>query len=757
MGVRSEGASLKYEYNAREGIYSKGSRGEELVYKGSENMPEFAKDNPRFFWQCAEKFERADGNQYRKIEFSLPHELNIKENVALAKTYAEKLLGDEYVYSIAIHNKLSREGDVQNIHCHIMFSERKLDGIERSYDKFFKQPNHGGLRKDRDWWKRSTLYNVRELWEETLNEKLEERGIEKVSSMSLKKQQEAAIKRGDFLKAEMLNRESVNLDGKLLQLADKDIRELTEDQRKAVETFNLNREIKRIKEEQYRIKVADLEKIKISSEIKVEVTEERTVLNNQLLNEMNKYKDYSQPERLRDITMFGLTGKKYSDIKKEFNELNKEKPKGFLQKTFIIWKNQERYEILKSYLDKWKTPEMLERVRAKENELLNKYQERISILDQQINALNIGTKDIKIEVQPFKIEDLDTKLVRPSEEPLNLESKPEAQELFKTIMERELLKQKLLRTMVNIEKKAKSKNIEQMVKQTLSKGQFRRMREREAYLEGVIGNSYPRDPAPEILKERQEIREYFRSFKTPEMKSKIIAKTDQIIKKYEAAYEKASEEYDLLNSSSLQLKEAIDSLSEVDKKYLVQENNQRIDLLKAEKVKVDSLVEKQKAIKDPEVIKREIYDSLTSGVYSKTLEAINHNEFHIKRSKPGSSDEAALLRELEQNKAFIKEIHKLDISGKFNEIYSARSSVFKELRVHQDAINGELRLAVDKNNALFRADLKKEPLTEKGYRKGNRKKYTPKKSRVNTGTLKTGKLFNTKNVEEEEIERDIEF
>lgn len=430
MGVRSEGASLKYEYNAREGIYSKGSRGEELVYKGSENMPEFAKDNPRFFWQCAEKFERADGNQYRKIEFSLPHELNIEENVALAKTYAEKLLGNEYVYSIAVHNKLSREGEVQNIHCHIMFSERKLDGVERSYDQFFKQPNHGGLRKDRDWWKRSTLYNVRELWEETLNEK---------------------------------------------------------------------------------------------------------------------------------------------------------------------------------------------------------------------------------------------------------------------------------------------------------------------------------------LKERQEIREYFRSFKTPEMKSKIIAKTDQIIKKYEAAYEKASEEYDLLNSSSLQLKEAIDSLSEVDRKYLVQENNQRIDLLKAEKVKVDSLVEKQKAIKDPEVIKREIYDSLTSGAYSKTLEAINHNEFSIKRSKPGSSDEAVLLRELEQNKAFIKEIHKLDISGKFNEIHSARSSVFKELRVHQDAIKGELRLAVDKNNALFRADLKKDPLTQEGYRKGNRRKYTPKKRRVNTGTLRTGKLFNTKNVEEEEIERDIEF
>ena len=104
-------------------------------------MPSFASENNKYFWECCEKNERDNGNLFRSIDFSLLTELSDEENVDLATKFAEEIFGNKYVYSLSVHSKPSSKDDVTNIHCHIMFSERELDGIERNEEEFFKRFN----------------------------------------------------------------------------------------------------------------------------------------------------------------------------------------------------------------------------------------------------------------------------------------------------------------------------------------------------------------------------------------------------------------------------------------------------------------------------------------------------------------------------------------------------------------------------------------------------------------------------------------
>ena len=60
-------------------------------------------------------------------------------------------IGEKYAYAFAIHNPRAMDGKEQP-HCHLMFSERLLDGIERDPDQFFKRfnskdPSKGGAKK----------------------------------------------------------------------------------------------------------------------------------------------------------------------------------------------------------------------------------------------------------------------------------------------------------------------------------------------------------------------------------------------------------------------------------------------------------------------------------------------------------------------------------------------------------------------------------------------------------------------------------
>ena len=217
---------------------------EDLLFKEVRNLPEEFGDIKNF-WKCAETYERKNSNLYRELEISLPREFTPEENKKIVDNFCENLFGKEYVYNYAIHNPKSFDGDMQP-HVHIMFFERKIDAIKRDKDRYFKRYNSkniekGGWRKDKKWNERSTLKNIRKEWEIFLNFELEKKGIEKVSAKSLKDQKRDAENNNDYKKVYELNREAINIDGKILYRKES---ELSDKEKVKKRIFNKSRILK---------------------------------------------------------------------------------------------------------------------------------------------------------------------------------------------------------------------------------------------------------------------------------------------------------------------------------------------------------------------------------------------------------------------------------------------------------------------------------------------------------------------------------
>ena len=177
-------AKQHFEYVAREG---KASEKKDLVMCWSKNMPDWAKDNPKLFFEMADLYERSNGSTYREIEIALPRELDIWSQLELADRFAEQELGTKYAYVVAVHNPKAQDGGT-NPHAHIMFSERVLDGIDRNPEQFFKRynpkaPEKGGARKE--WLvegsqkdRKEQLKALRLRWQECCNQFLKEHDVD---------------------------------------------------------------------------------------------------------------------------------------------------------------------------------------------------------------------------------------------------------------------------------------------------------------------------------------------------------------------------------------------------------------------------------------------------------------------------------------------------------------------------------------------------------------------------------------------------
>lgn len=258
---KGRSAVYRYEYTLRINNFSweNDSKYDDFLFGQNINMPDFASDDPKIFWEACENYERSNANTFRTIDFSLPAELSDEENIELASKFAEELFGDKFVYSMAIHSKPSSAKSIQNIHCHIMFSERKLDGIERGSKEFFKRYNRensqlGGCEKDGNWTAYSKLYYIRETWERMANEKLQERSLEKISCRSLYTQRVDSLAEENYLKAELLDRPPIHLEKSYIDFCPD-----SKEKEKAVEFFNYAKKIKEIKEKEFRLKCKNFE------------------------------------------------------------------------------------------------------------------------------------------------------------------------------------------------------------------------------------------------------------------------------------------------------------------------------------------------------------------------------------------------------------------------------------------------------------------------------------------------------------------
>ncbi|ACZ01648.1 MobA/MobL family protein [Streptobacillus moniliformis] len=190
------------------------SKKEHVEFIETKNLPENFKDINEF-WEAAILYERSNANIYREFEITLPKEFSKEKNKEILDRFLEKTFGDKYVYNYAMHNPNSEQP-----HAHVMFCDRKLDGVLREKNKFFKRynpknPEKGGAKKDTIVKSKEYVNDLRKNWEVHLNKYLEAEGIEKVSCDTLKKQREEAIEKGELLKAEKLNREAIHINKKI--------------------------------------------------------------------------------------------------------------------------------------------------------------------------------------------------------------------------------------------------------------------------------------------------------------------------------------------------------------------------------------------------------------------------------------------------------------------------------------------------------------------------------------------------------------
>lgn len=214
------------EYILREGNYT--SKKEDLIYKEYGNMNFIDGTSAVKFWEYADTYERANSIVYREIELNIPNEFNHEQAKELIANFVKKELGDGYPYTYAIHESFNKDNE-KNLHCHLMFSERELDGIDRDLDKFFKRANSkrpalGGAKKNREWQTKDRLKELRKSWEIEQNNLLEKHGFEvRVDCRSLRDIRKDLLEKEMFDLADKYNREPLNISGKILYKVDKKI------------------------------------------------------------------------------------------------------------------------------------------------------------------------------------------------------------------------------------------------------------------------------------------------------------------------------------------------------------------------------------------------------------------------------------------------------------------------------------------------------------------------------------------------------
>ncbi len=193
-GSRSGGqsAGAKSRYICRLDQYERGPRGalrDAVLATMAGHMPPWAReaggatnaeavrrlDAALPYWEAADRHERANGRLFVELEFALPRELSLADQVELIKRFTQDRTtlpdGGKLPYTWALH-----AGGGKNPHCHLMISERVLDGIARDPASWFmraapkgRPAEEGGARKTTHLQHPNWLRETREQWERSAN------------------------------------------------------------------------------------------------------------------------------------------------------------------------------------------------------------------------------------------------------------------------------------------------------------------------------------------------------------------------------------------------------------------------------------------------------------------------------------------------------------------------------------------------------------------------------------------------------------
>ncbi|WP_298865183.1 MobQ family relaxase [uncultured Sulfitobacter sp.] len=181
-----------HDYTRKQGI-------EETFIIAPETAPSWAQDRAAL-WNAAEESEtRRNAVTAREWELSLPSEISAEDRSQITRQFAEELVSRYGVaVDVAIHAP-NREGDQRNHHAHVLTTTRQLEpeGFTTK-TRVLDSAKTGGAE----------IEQMRGVWAELQNRALERAGeVERVDHRSLEKQREAALDKGDELKAEELDRD----------------------------------------------------------------------------------------------------------------------------------------------------------------------------------------------------------------------------------------------------------------------------------------------------------------------------------------------------------------------------------------------------------------------------------------------------------------------------------------------------------------------------------------------------------------------
>ena len=215
-------AQEHFQYINREDAYS--NRGACIFH--SHHLPKWANNEPKKFFQAADKYEGVGHRRYVEIEFALPNELKTVEQYRqIIDAFIAKHLSEHY-YAYAIHDKRGMLSGQRHPHVHIMFSERLIDDVEkqkeRSAKAFFLYPArkkkdgsepsfqekwNRGAPKDRKWCSHLYVHRMRADFAQIQNEVLERNGYSiRVDHRTLQAQKEEAERNGDSSLARLFSR-----------------------------------------------------------------------------------------------------------------------------------------------------------------------------------------------------------------------------------------------------------------------------------------------------------------------------------------------------------------------------------------------------------------------------------------------------------------------------------------------------------------------------------------------------------------------
>lgn len=216
-------AASHAEYINRQNDFSKENfikRHGRCVYKANK-LPKWANGSASNFFEASDLYGRANGLSYREFELALQEELTLEQNIEIVNTILNnyEYFQDKY-YAVAIHDKQAAlDNNKQQIHCHIMVSDKMIDDIEKTNERppeqFFKtycrvNTDKGGAKVDRYFSKDSlgkNLTHFRKYYCDVTNAIFRKYGIDKtIDYKSLKMQREEALRNGDYVRAEILNR-----------------------------------------------------------------------------------------------------------------------------------------------------------------------------------------------------------------------------------------------------------------------------------------------------------------------------------------------------------------------------------------------------------------------------------------------------------------------------------------------------------------------------------------------------------------------